>query len=330
MSVALLLVPGTGGVTFRDGDGAAAATVFDLFVHNARANELLLLQHRPDRMAPVVNRLASAVDLSIVYRWFNQARAASGAPLWATFDYDWRLDMRMSGRRLADRLRQGPNGADAFHLVGHSQGGLVILEAANQLGAAAFGRLVRSVVFVGTPFFGTHNATAALVEGTFFGRRIHARTARSWPALYQMMPRWDHETLVLGRSRLFMARLWRDAGLLGAANDTAVGVDPTLLRRGGDWIAGRPARAMFDPLSEVHWIRFVWGNSRPTTVGLQAFPDLGRANRITARGDATVADFQTYRHLPEWVRGRCSHVHMATNEHFLMGNDDHVYSYCRP
>ncbi len=330
MSLAHLLVPGTGGVTFHDGNGARAATVFELFVKNAQANQLLRLEHRPDRLPPTVNNLTSAVDLSIVYRWFNQARAGDGSPLWHTFDYDWRVDMRVSGKRLADRLRQGADGADAFHLVGHSQGGVVILEAATQLGPKTFGKLVRSVVFFGTPFFGTHNATVALVEGMLFGQKVHAGTARTWPALYQMLPRWDLETLILDRSRLFLAKLWRESNLLGAANDTAAGVDPTLLRRGIDWIAGHPAHSMFDPLSEVRWVRFVWGNSRTTTVGFHAFPDLGKASRITGMGDATVADFQTYRHLPEWVRKRCSHVHLATNAHFLMGNDDNVYSYCKP
>jgi pimeloyl-ACP methyl ester carboxylesterase len=329
MSLDLVFVPGTGGVTYSDGTGEPAATVFDLFVANASANRLLRLERRDGQLPPAVNGLTPGTDLSIVYRWFNQARKLTGGARWDPFPYDWRVDIRLSGQRLANHIRRAASGRQ-FHLVGHSQGSVVILEAARQLGAKKFGQAVRSVVFFGTPFFGTHNTTIALVKGAMFGRRVHAETARTWPALYQMMPRWDLETLVIDRSKLFRPGPWRDAGLLGASNDTTRGVDPDLLGRGVEWMLLHPARTMFDPLAEVRWVRFVWGNSRKTPVGYHAFPDLGAQSQITQSGDATVADFQTYRHLPEWVRRRCSHVHLATNEHFLMGNDDNVYSLCLP
>jgi pimeloyl-ACP methyl ester carboxylesterase len=323
-----LLVPGTGGVTFKDDQGNAAGSVFDLIVDRDDANEVLTLRHARNQLAPTHNRLAASVDLSIVYTWFDEARKLSGKRLWQTLAYDWRVDIRVSGAQLVEKLRADTT--TTWHLVGHSQGGAVILEAARQMGAAGFAERVRSVVFVGVPFFGTHNATLALVRGAFFGNRIGAATTRTWPSLYQMMPRWDLETLVIDRVPLLTTRTWRLAHLLGAPNDVAAGIDPDLLARGVAWSQLHPTPRIFDNLRRLKWVRIVAGNNRQTPVGYRSFPNVGSESVIRQLGDETVADFQTYRHLPAWVRDEVSNVRMETFKHFLMGNDERVYDWCVP
>jgi len=121
------------------------------------------------------------------------------------FPYDWRQDCRRS----ADQLRLFVDEVRArtwllphyrtetdkrVDLVGHSMGGLIIADYLSRYGNE--GR-VRRVVTLGTPFQGSVEAIKKLTTGlgTLTGERPRDRereTARTIPALYQLLPTYAH------------------------------------------------------------------------------------------------------------------------------------------
>lgn len=113
------------------------------------------------------------------------------------FLYDWRQDIRRTADLLLEKLT-GTAG-DPWRIVCHSQGGLVVVAAARKYAAAhgdddrAFSRIVSHVAFVAVPFHGTAMAADAFINGQQLAPPIAAtfkRVARTWPALYQMLPTW--------------------------------------------------------------------------------------------------------------------------------------------
>lgn len=113
------------------------------------------------------------------------------------FPYDWRLDNRVNGKRLADRAlawlhdwRNGEGGADAkLILVGHSMGGLVSRYFLECLGGWAD---TRALFTLGTPHRGSLNAVDFLVHGMKkgigpFGLDL-SPLLRSYPSVYELLP----------------------------------------------------------------------------------------------------------------------------------------------
>jgi pimeloyl-ACP methyl ester carboxylesterase len=127
--------------------------------------------------------------LRLAYNQFND---------FETFLYDWRQDIRRSADLLLDRLTGKPG--DPWRIVCHSQGGLVVVAAAGRLAERtsggddrAFSRIVSHVAFIGVPFHGTLKAADAFIKGEELAppaAAVFKRVARTWPALYQMLPTW--------------------------------------------------------------------------------------------------------------------------------------------
>ena len=114
------------------------------------------------------------------------------------FPYDWRLDIRINARRLLEYLRANKPADGRWNLIGHSQGGIVIVLASRYTThLEEFARLVARVVLVGCPIAGTLRALEVLASGRGdFGEDPFlydaARgMAQTWPAIYQMLPGWD-------------------------------------------------------------------------------------------------------------------------------------------
>ena len=133
-----------------------------------------------------------------------------------------RCDLRENARALAQNLRT--LGADRVHLVAHSMGGIVALNAAALLPPAAVGR----VVLIGTPF--TESFAARQLERSRAGRRL----------LGACMPQWLHDRqtfacdaalasfdvgVIAGTGRIGMGRLIAPA--LPRPNDGVVAVHET-------------------------------------------------------------------------------------------------------
>lgn len=112
-------------------------------------------------------------------------------------DYDWREDLCVSAAQLARRLERARH---RLVLIGHSMGGLVA-RAALGLCAPATARRIERVIGLGTPHGGSIGAVQAL-RGTYpvvlrlgaldqrhDARMLTERVFRSFPSLYQMLPR---------------------------------------------------------------------------------------------------------------------------------------------
>jgi pimeloyl-ACP methyl ester carboxylesterase len=119
------------------------------------------------------------------------------------FPYDWRLSIEHNGKLLAERCSEHLDNwravaASAGHadpaearivLVAHSMGGLVARYATEVENARP---LVRRIVTLGTPYFGSVKAVQMLATGQ--GAPIPHRTARrlamTCPGVYDLLPRY--------------------------------------------------------------------------------------------------------------------------------------------
>lgn len=166
------------------------------------------------------------------------------------FDYDWRRDIVESARALDQYLkflkdtieqeietRSRQQVSIRFNLVAHGTGGLVAryylrygaqdipvdgtLPVLNWAGAD----VIESVVFVGTPQAGSLTSLKGLLDGYHAGGvSIPASVLGTMPAMYQLMPRYRHATVLDYEDRpvdILNALIWKDYdwGLLDPAQD---------------------------------------------------------------------------------------------------------------
>jgi pimeloyl-ACP methyl ester carboxylesterase len=151
-----------------------------------------------------------------------------------SWPYDWRMDIRFNALQLLEHMRAHlPSDGGRFNLIGHSQGGLVIVLASKLTRKLdEFSRLVARVILVGAPLAGTMRATEALLWGSEGLGADNAVAARgmglTWPSLYQMMPSWNAVQLPDG-SDAPPEQQFMDIG--GWAGPFAEGVQADLLQR---------------------------------------------------------------------------------------------------
>lgn len=330
MSRRRLLIPGTGGVLFQKSNGGQAGSVFDLLTRPAQRKVLACAHSRRSNvLKPVATSglpgvsLTASGHMSLAYAPLDYA-----VPAWTFFDYDWRLDLRYNGQLLHRYLLAQAQTGDRWHVVAHSQGGLVLLWAARAMGAEAFARLVHSVVFVGVPFFGTFNALEALVEGYFINRSIPVELARTWPSLYQMLPRWELEDRNRNLPNALLNATWNAAGLYPPAPaqlDLRRHIDPHLLARARAWHQATEHH-YFDALAQLKYVRIILGRGHETRVAIERFPQLDPAT--FQDGDSLVADEWTYQLLPNWVRDEANIKRFVAAEHSMLCADPNVYEWC--
>jgi pimeloyl-ACP methyl ester carboxylesterase len=198
-----LLVPGTQATNLLDQHGNRVYNVVRVNIGLTRKDlgkdpaawvPVLSMEHAPGQLAPVKTSLrpGTQVRTGSVARTPYEAFPASYKP-WA---YDWRCDLRHNAEKLLDLLHAEKPAAGRWNLVGHSQGGLLIVTASKLLNdPARWESLVARVALLGAPLAGTMRATEALYFGSEeLGKteRSFARAlSRTWPALYQMLPSWD-------------------------------------------------------------------------------------------------------------------------------------------
>ena len=148
------------------------------------------------------------------------------------WEYDWRSDIRRSGQLLLEFLKKNKPEGKRWQLVGHSQGGLVIIVASKLCAAengdddTAFSKLVSHVALAACPVYGTINALDAIVNAQNLAPNFKSyfrRIAVTWPALYQMLPYWHG--VVEGEEApdyLLQSSSWEG---------TDYGIDPNMLHR---------------------------------------------------------------------------------------------------
>jgi pimeloyl-ACP methyl ester carboxylesterase len=199
-----LLIPGTQATSLADQDGTVVYNAVRVSLGLQKDDlggrppgewqALLSMEHAPGSWEPTRTSLLPGVEIraaSVVGTPYDRMLAFS-----EPWPYDWRADIRHNGRLLLRYLRQNKPVDSRWNLVGHSQGGLVIVAASaltSSLGE--FGALVARAVLVGAPLAGTMRATEALLWGSEDLGEEHVAAARgmarTWPALYQMLPSWN-------------------------------------------------------------------------------------------------------------------------------------------
>ncbi len=319
-----MVVPGTGGVLYQTAGGAQAASIFDLLTRVKAVRELCC-EHGPDPsvLEPLNNPLVARGYMTLAYEPFAHA-----IPKWEFFDYDWRLDIRYSGRRLAEHLRAEASKGDRWRLVAHSQGGLVLLAAARLLGAKELARLVQSVCFVGVPFYGTVNALNALLYGTLLNNTIPKDVVRTWPSVYQMLPRWSITQGNPNRPDLFLDGTWMNAGLLSTDPgpvDLTKSIDVNLLGRARALLQDTRA-GYFEPLLKLDYVRIIQGKNLDTPFLLPKFPS--GEGTVQVAGDSLVPDQFTWERLPSWVKDEATNRRLSAASHALLCSDSNVFGLC--
>lgn len=203
MADTTLLVPGTQATSLADQDGNVVYNAVRVSLGldkddlGGRPPEewerLLSIETPPGEWAPSRTSLEPDTEVtvsSVVGAPYD--RMLSFAEPWP---YDWRLDIRYNAQLLLEYMRANQPENGRFNLIGHSQGGLVIILASKlTFDVNEFSRLVARVILVGSPLAGTMRATEALLWGSEGLGAAHVKAARgmalTWPALYQMLPSW--------------------------------------------------------------------------------------------------------------------------------------------
>lgn len=200
-----LLVPGTQATTLRDQNDVTVYNAVRVSLGLQRESlggrppsewlRLFSIEYEPGELAPTRTSLEDGTDIRpgpVVMTPYDRLPK----PL-DTWPYDWRLDMRHNAQQLIQHLRDHRPAGGRWNLIGHSQGGIVIvLSSMYTNDPVEFGRLVSRVVLVGTPIAGTQRALEAIAVGRGdFGNEgalwdIARGMAQTWPSLYQMLPSW--------------------------------------------------------------------------------------------------------------------------------------------
>ncbi len=277
-----LIIPGTQATTLKDGDGKVVYNAVRVGIPLLRDSlgghpktqwvALMSMRHLPGRLEPVKTSLLPGTTLTPGF--VVQTPYALFPKYYEEWPYDWRADLRWNAQRLLADLRARHARGDArANLVGHSQGGLLIVLASKLANAGEFAALAARVALIGSPLAGTMVAVEALLTGSSgLGKKERglARTmARTWPALYQMLASWPCVCREDGSAYPAGSQLLQPTGWPAA---DASGIDPDLLLR------ARDTQAMLtDPLAN-----FGPGIAVRTFMGLSE--DTG--TRLTRTGDA--------------------------------------------
>ncbi|MCH2356774.1 MAG: hypothetical protein MK319_08930 [Pseudomonadales bacterium] len=198
-----LLVPGTGGITLMDNTGKDIGWPVMMrlrgIIHglsgqsDQHLGELISMEHRPGQIAPVKTSLLPGTSLApghVLDVAYNQMK-----PGFNHFLYDWRADLRYSAAQLKDFIVQRRPNNGKWNLIGHSQGGLIIILASNMFASTTeFADFVTTATLVAAPIAGTLNTAEAFILGNNAGQRlapVMRHAIRTWPGIYQMLPAWQ-------------------------------------------------------------------------------------------------------------------------------------------
>ena len=132
-----------------------------------------------------------------------------------TWPWDWRKSILTAGDALANQIAADIPAGEQCSIVGHSAGGMVARRAWSTLGAAGKQGLVRRIVTLGTPHYGTYTIVSAWSGGPTFvltlwqwnswgGQTVVGIStvtgyvmwslaqvialSQTWPSMYELMP----------------------------------------------------------------------------------------------------------------------------------------------
>ena len=140
------------------------------------------------------------------------------------FDYDWRQSNIKSADlpNLFIRDKIGDN--KDFDLIAHSMGGIIARIFVDKYKAA---RSLKRIIYLGTPFLGSMNTFGTIQEGWGWvqnrlagGQEVIWRVALSFPAMLELLPRYDGCCYIRTKAgqrqpiNVFDAETWRRLGWL--------------------------------------------------------------------------------------------------------------------
>jgi pimeloyl-ACP methyl ester carboxylesterase len=235
------------------------------------------------------------LDLDPYASWMAWAKDA--LPGFQVYAYDWRADLRESGRGLCERLAAlGP--ARRVRLIGHSMGGLVALSCLRSGHVGA--NTVVKAAFVGTPFKGGPGQWDDLQLGTPTSSNtalLSPEALLTFPAAWQLLapapdffvdatfasvpvPAYDAQTWLDRRWGLFAEAEVRENPAYRAQLEARFSEHASLWRELGDVDGPSPPwRALA-----------IVGTGRSTVVGWRIAPDgaVDLTNPVRGDGDGTV------------------------------------------
>lgn len=326
-----LLVPGTQATSLKDEDGTVYNAVrVQLRIGRGDVGDrdpdevgaLLSMEHAPGRLQPV----RTSLEAGTFVRKGEVLRVPyDGLPVDVWWRYDWRADLRWNALKLLTTLRQESHDGRRWNLIGHSQGGLVII-LASKLAASPreFASMVGRVVLVGAPIAGTVRA----LEAILFGREDMGEenapgllaAARTWPALYQMLPSWpsalDNNEKPRPREKQF-----NQPGGWGKLMNGAHPIQEDLLTR------ARETQALltgpFSHLAGVDTLT-VMGKRQMTPISVPLKGGKYVQKYKNQKGDSLVPEKITSRHLGDPVHDRRKIFTGKVNAHAMLCIDPDV------
>ena len=150
--------------------------------------------------------------LEIAYGPLVQAlQGRLGVPAYL-FPYDWRYSIVQSAQALVQYVKRLqlksmqslPKWDRVFDFAVHSMGGLVLRAFLAEWAKAEGGRPapIGQIVFIATPHLGSLDAAVALISGEtawFCGRKELRKLARTFPSVYELLPRFPDPVMQAGR-----------------------------------------------------------------------------------------------------------------------------------
>lgn len=209
----VLVIPGIKGSGLENlyalplGSTWSAAEAFEQTLFGPDFERVALLDSgEADEDDRVVNRASQLLPLaygSLV----TSLRGRLNLPVYV-FPYDWRYSITKAADALVRRVQRLqkknlaslPSWDGTFDFVCHSMGGLVLRAfIAGWQKAGGGARLpVGRIVFIATPHMGSLDAVEAMIRGEtviFGGRKEIRKMARTFPGVYDLLPRFDGAVL---------------------------------------------------------------------------------------------------------------------------------------
>lgn len=297
-------------------------TKTDLGKDPAKWVPLLSLEHTPGQLAPTKTTLQPGTMVKAGNVLLTPYESFSSG--YEMYPYDWRCDIRHNAQELLDHLADEKPAGGRWNLVGHSQGALVIVIASKMLDDPdRFDELVDKVVLLGSPLAGTMRAADAITIGSDdLGKNervFSLQLARTWPALFQMLPSWA-AVLDAARNPLPPAQQLLQRG----GYPDATGVTADILQR------ARDAHALLrEPLAAMGGAQVVTvlTSNKPTKTEVVRKVVSGKdgfADETSEDGDSLVPFQRTLDWGDAAFTDSVAHVTGSVRAHAFLGIDEEV------
>lgn len=194
--------------------------------------------------------------------------------------YDWRLSCRTTGAALAAAIRSTSSPATPATIIGHSLGGLVARVAWSELLGTGDTALVRRIITLGTPHWGSYGIVRNWCNDNVLNTQIAALSSASTVLVAGLLPAalgriWD------GTRIAALVASWPSAyETLPSLLDPAASADPNRNRiYTGPW----PSALAISP-NFLAYAQAIW---QPLMAGASSIPPSGVLTTVAGRGFPT-------------------------------------------